>query len=298
MELEVVDPEGDLYMVCAGIEFLVSAKVISLVSPVLREMLKGQPMTEAPVKTEYRAQPVLNLPNDNPEALRIFCAVAHHQVDPSMPTPSVECLHHLAHLVVRYKCSSLLGDRSRQWLAQNLTSLTGRDLWKVLEFAYSTNHMKRFTYITRELVWRSIRDSFRFWDFATDNLDVLPRAILVKQGKRRIQKIIMELPDKASEFECKRANAFIADYLRALKEVGLLPGSETLMDKSPAEILRDARNLQPATYLSHDGCDCSELAGHKQRAYLVSQLRKCHSNIGLHLGPLKEEHAAEGYSGV
>ncbi|KAL5344007.1 hypothetical protein BJX70DRAFT_393429 [Aspergillus crustosus] len=178
MEMKIIDPESDLGIVCTGVLFVVTSKVLSLASPVLSEMLQSRSTGRSQIKAEHNEKPTLNLPSDDPDA-------SASSVPLHTTKPSPRCPH-----------QTLTVSGNLPFFAANIK----------------------------------------------DNLQILPRSIIdaldlqLAIARRKIHRAIMEVPDKFSEFECKKANAFLADYVRALKEVGLLPGLETFMDKSPAEV--------------------------------------------------------------
>lgn len=74
--INVIDPEGDVILICGEIEFQVSSKVLSLASPVFKALFgpcfaEGQPTS--------RKASRIQLPDDDAESMRFMCAVLHHK---------------------------------------------------------------------------------------------------------------------------------------------------------------------------------------------------------------------------
>lgn len=74
----VINPDGDVILICGENEFQVSSKVLSLASPVFKALLnpnsaEGQP---TPSKAS-RIQ--LHDDDDDAESMRFICAVLHHK---------------------------------------------------------------------------------------------------------------------------------------------------------------------------------------------------------------------------
>lgn len=72
----VIDPEGDIILICGETEFQVSSKVLSLASPVFKALFgpnfaEGQP---SPSKASR-----IQLHDDDAESMRFMCAVLHHK---------------------------------------------------------------------------------------------------------------------------------------------------------------------------------------------------------------------------
>ncbi|KAL5046686.1 hypothetical protein BDW71DRAFT_207174 [Aspergillus fruticulosus] len=79
--MEVIDPEGDVAVTCSGTaSFLVSKKVLALASSPLRELLKSPSAGGLAVRSVTNNHPLLNLPQDDPDAFRLCCAAAHHKL--------------------------------------------------------------------------------------------------------------------------------------------------------------------------------------------------------------------------
>lgn len=72
----VIDPEGDVILICGKTEFQVSSKVLSLASPVFKALFspsfaEGQP-------TSSKASRI-QLHDDDAESMLFMCAVLHHK---------------------------------------------------------------------------------------------------------------------------------------------------------------------------------------------------------------------------
>ena len=74
--INVIDPQGDVILICGEIELQVSSKVLSLASPVFQALFgpnfaEGQP-------TSSKASRI-QLHDDDAESMRLMCAILHHK---------------------------------------------------------------------------------------------------------------------------------------------------------------------------------------------------------------------------
>ena len=74
--INVIDPEGDVILICGETEFQVSSKVLSLASPVFKALFspnfaEGQPTSSKAIH--------IQLHDDDAESLRFMCAILHHK---------------------------------------------------------------------------------------------------------------------------------------------------------------------------------------------------------------------------
>ena len=99
----VIDPEGDVILVCDETEFQVSSKVLSLASPVFSALFsprfaEGQLIPSKPGRIE--------LHNDDTESMRFMCAVLRHK-NTRANAIGLERLERLAVLTDKYDvCTS------------------------------------------------------------------------------------------------------------------------------------------------------------------------------------------------
>lgn len=96
----VIDPEGDVILICGKTEFQVSSKVLSLASPVFKALFspsfaEGQP-------TSSKASRI-QLHDDDAESMLFMCAVLHHKCAFSKGI-GLERLERLAVVTDKYDC--------------------------------------------------------------------------------------------------------------------------------------------------------------------------------------------------
>lgn len=74
--IDAIDPEGDIILICGEAELQVSSKVLSLASPVFKALFspnfaEGQPTSNKGSR--------IHLHDDDAESMRFMCAVLHHK---------------------------------------------------------------------------------------------------------------------------------------------------------------------------------------------------------------------------
>lgn len=74
--IDAIDPDGDVILVCGKTEFQVSSKVLSLASPVFKALFsphfaEGQPTSSKVSRVQLR--------DDDAESLHFMCTVLHHK---------------------------------------------------------------------------------------------------------------------------------------------------------------------------------------------------------------------------
>lgn len=103
----VIDPEGDVVLICGETEFQVSSKVLTLASPVFRALFgpsfaEGQPGSSKVSR--------IRLYDDDAESMRVMCAVLHHKCAGANGI-GLERLERLAIVTDKYDvCTSSKGD--------------------------------------------------------------------------------------------------------------------------------------------------------------------------------------------
>lgn len=104
----------------------------------------------------------------------------------------------------------------------------------------------------------------------------------------------MYVVDSFLPLEWEKASIFIRDYLRAVRNSGILPGSGALAAKSFQQIYIDAKHMKENDFIGDDGCECSAFSRTAQRATLLGGLDQCWNEMGLCLAWVKnvgcEEH--------
>lgn len=74
--VNAIDPDGDVILVCGETEFQVSSKVLSLASPVFKALF-GPNFAEGQATTRKTSR--IQLHDDDAESMRFMCAVLHHK---------------------------------------------------------------------------------------------------------------------------------------------------------------------------------------------------------------------------
>ena len=121
----VIDPEGDVILICGEIEFQVSSKVLSLASPVFTALFgpcfaEGQPTSSKPSR--------IQLPDDDAESMRFMCAVLHHKCA-SAKGIGLERLEKLAVVTDKYDVciisSKIRPDGNVDWVTKRILGVVG-----------------------------------------------------------------------------------------------------------------------------------------------------------------------------
>ncbi|KAL5344008.1 hypothetical protein BJX70DRAFT_393430 [Aspergillus crustosus] len=161
------DVDGDVLVTCCGTLSRVSSKAISLASPVLRAMFNlGFKEGLTLVKD---GSYVLDLPQDDPEALAVFCHIAYHKSQSLARKLTPDTLQRLSVFIDKYSCRETFLYQARVWMQQPLGDLSAEDLWKLLQFAYVLEFNGSFENITRELLLKRAVH-FADWTFAVGNI--------------------------------------------------------------------------------------------------------------------------------
>lgn len=74
--VNVIDPEGDIILICHEIEFRVSSKVLSLASPVFKALFSPTFAEGQPTSSKVSR---IQLHDDDADSMRFMCAVLHHK---------------------------------------------------------------------------------------------------------------------------------------------------------------------------------------------------------------------------
>ncbi|KAL4780110.1 hypothetical protein BJX76DRAFT_361168 [Aspergillus varians] len=283
MAAEVVDPDGNVTVACKGVRFLVSSTAISLASPVFHALFnsgfsEGLSLTA----TGPGSNPVIQLPEDDPDAFRIFSSVAHHKLH-SLPTqPSNAVLEHLAMFIDKYACVPIMRDRGRIWLQRALESPSQEDLWLLLNFAYALDSHTFVTKVSRMII-NGQKGQFRRWKYAKDHMGLLTEEVLDQLDAIhesiiwKIQDTLMQEVTQQFRNSCAFTSDIVYPYIRRLGQGGILPCTAEFNDKSITEILEAAARF-PRTvdnYCGHNCGTCKDLRDLAERDRLLPRLRKC-----------------------
>jgi hypothetical protein len=135
----------------------VSSRILCLVSPVFNAMLRSS-FKEAVNLMDHKASATpycLDLPEDDAEAMTVFCKIIHFDSDDLTETPTAAFLEKLAYICDKYQCTSPIKYCGtvwiRNWFRNHDEKSTSIDeLCQVLIFAYVLNLPNEFT----EAAWR------------------------------------------------------------------------------------------------------------------------------------------------
>lgn len=145
METVVIDPHGDLVLQVENESLLVSSKVLALVSPVFEAMLKPS-FKEGIAFQMGKGEPLpIPLPEDDMEALTIFCKVAHHKFREITQPPDPSRLEKLAYILDKYQCTAAMAAHGALWLQRETEGISPDDLGRLLLFAYVLDLPKEFS---------------------------------------------------------------------------------------------------------------------------------------------------------
>ncbi|KAH8659784.1 hypothetical protein BX600DRAFT_50630 [Xylariales sp. PMI_506] len=143
-------------------ELLVSSKILTVASPVFRAMLHGhfsEGVSLQEAKASGGASPfVLELPDDDGEAMTLLCKLLHHAARDVPSRPDPELLENLAIACDKYHCVSVLrfcgGLWVRNWLHlwQSNPIATLDDICRLVVFCYVVDLEFEFAEVVWELL--------------------------------------------------------------------------------------------------------------------------------------------------
>lgn len=121
----------------------VSSRILCLASPVFNAMLRSS-FKEAVDLVHHKTSSkpyCLDLPEDDAEAMTVFCKVTHFNIDDITETPTAAFLEKLAYVCDKYQCSGSMKYFGAVWVRnwfqnhdEKTTSID--DLCQILIFAY------------------------------------------------------------------------------------------------------------------------------------------------------------------
>ncbi|KAJ9615079.1 hypothetical protein H2200_001153 [Cladophialophora chaetospira] len=123
----------------------VSAKVLTLVSPVFNAMLNGD-FAEAQLKLNQEDPPVLALPEDDPTAMLSLCLVIHHSPGIHKLIDDYDLLHRIVVLCDKYACVDAL----RLWFGGQISKFmlgSKFDLELLARYGIAPERMLNLTYL-------------------------------------------------------------------------------------------------------------------------------------------------------
>jgi hypothetical protein len=178
---KVIDKRGDvrLELVTDGKRvgsLLVSSHVLSLASPVFEAMFngnfaEGQGLSAALPKS-------VALPDDDPNAVTLFCEITHMQLANTTDTVSISRLADLAVLCDKYQCTEAVSSWARVEIAQKLSFPDAPAFEKLLFITYVLDLPLEFGQVSSRLTYdRIITISYQT---ATHSTDLMPLEMIGK----------------------------------------------------------------------------------------------------------------------
>lgn len=176
------DPAGDLVLVIGSGEnqryIRASSKVLSLASPVLAAMFCPGRFSEGKALSSSNP-PEIHLPEDDPEAVTMFCHLVHFQEHHGkQPGPSFEQVLNMALFCDKYDAGLALNPWSELWL-QRLRFEPLHHYGNLLALAYALDNQESFWVNSRSMM---LYDSCEDSDGTRDELvTLLPHGLHGKQ---------------------------------------------------------------------------------------------------------------------
>lgn len=176
------DPTGDLVLVIGSGDSQRSiracSKVLSLASPVLAAMFRPNRFSEGTALSSLDP-PEVYLPEDDPEAVTMFCHLVHFREYPGMqPGPSFDQLLNMALFCDKYDAGLAFNPWCELWLGSQLDFEKSGDYSNLLGLAYAFDNQESFWINSRNMMQygtayqiHGIRDELR---------SLLPEAIFGK----------------------------------------------------------------------------------------------------------------------
>lgn len=201
------DPEGDLVLVVGSGEnqksIRASSKVLSLASPVLAAMFSPRRFSEGSALSSSNP-PDIYLPEDNPEAVTMFCRFVHfREYHGTQQTPSFNQLLNMALFCDKYDVGSALNPWCELWLLFKPNFEKDSTYRNMLALAYAFNNQACF--------WRTSRNMMQYdkadatYGTKDDLLALLPHGLYSSIDEDR-ESALLELSS--------RFDSILAQFLR------------------------------------------------------------------------------------
>lgn len=145
MEQTIIDPHGDLILQVENESLLVSSRILALVSPVFEAMLKPNFKEGVAFQMGNGTPLTIPLPEDDMEALTVFCKVIHHRFHELSQPPDPRCLENLAFILDKYQCTGAMAAYGACWLQVETNGISWEGLGQLILFAYVLDLPKEFS---------------------------------------------------------------------------------------------------------------------------------------------------------
>jgi hypothetical protein len=143
--LEVRSPDGKTHL-------LVTSSCLALASQIFNKMLSSQFKEGVGNHSPPEHHFLIPLPEDNADALVLFCNVIHHRMHDVPRNPSLTCLKSLAVLCDKYDCAGVFAAWGELWLGTHIESATAENLNDLLFVAYVLDLPEAFKRISWEIL--------------------------------------------------------------------------------------------------------------------------------------------------
>ena len=152
----VVDEDGDVILEANmpknDKRFRVSSKILSLASPVLRKMFHSG-FKEAMELRDVPSQSVIDLPDDDADALLVICNALHHLIAAVPEMLPIETLVKMSMLSDKYDKGASLRGWSSTWVKKSMESTSDlTTLEELLYAAYSLDAAESFFEVSRKMI--------------------------------------------------------------------------------------------------------------------------------------------------
>ncbi|KAL4808044.1 hypothetical protein BDV18DRAFT_134158 [Aspergillus unguis] len=304
MPPELIDPNGDLIIVCNEVSFRVDSKALGRGSPVFKAMLnpesdfkEGRALRDA-----HPGSPAeIELPEDDADAFRVFANLAHLRFGDVPDEPNFEALDDLAWFTDKYQCSELIKHLGHDWMNYDLRGRTSKELWLLLNLAYAADSEDGVDRISHLLVKQR---TDRIWRtaYARENGSVLPAKVFDQfeafHGSvfRSIQDVLLGPVNREQPcLTCKMLLEGAHYYIDDIAKKGLLPGTRGFATLTVPEIYQRVTELGSRAFRDHPlHSHCSGGSGFRSKADLLQALLRCtEDEVDLCLDCLKDRRCEE-----
>ncbi|KAI9845354.1 MAG: hypothetical protein M1838_001778 [Thelocarpon superellum] len=157
-EREIVDQDGDLLVHCGDTQFLVSSKVLSLISPMFKAIiatLVAAPQVSGATPPQAGKPLELQFPNDNADVMALLFYVAHYSPKRHGLQVGSDRNLKLIELASKYDCIATIRLESQSWLramaqadVDNVENRKSSAIWQAATAAYILEFPAEFAHFT------------------------------------------------------------------------------------------------------------------------------------------------------
>ena len=163
VEIETLDPKGDLVLAVGRRHLLVSSRVLELSSMFFQKMLQSNAFLEGVDQPNADQPPTKQLHEDHTEIFSLICRVLHY-----VPVHAPDCIDDyraLADLCNFYGCGWALSFHVRAWIeAWQLSNLSADELQTLLWATFVFHLRDRFQDVSLHLAQALTADQWKAWE--------------------------------------------------------------------------------------------------------------------------------------